>query len=732
MLLWLVAAIATAVFMPGASVAAQQGGVNLDQCANGALGSPSSCPPGWQNGNLNPQNSTYREGDSVPFRAILTGLQSGQHTLVIQYDTTQGGKHAYDYLTSFSRTVPGVDPCDGIASCNSADGANFDPIPVSNNPTVPSIGVVSDAQRFFTIWNGSITNAVLGGASDVAGEQQSITVTFISSSPDVVIAWGGHVADEITWPHATAAGAINGSPYHMRVLTLDGDTSGHQDRSMKTDLTAPSLVTDVESSNGESETGAFVGSIQSGDAVSDNATLSGDKGAVTGTVSFYACFASDGTPDCTSGGTLVAEDVTVSDGTASSGAFRPDEAGTYCFRAVYTPDAAAPYSPTAETNVVIESDGNHGECFTVGSESNLLNSSVATEIHDANGIVDAALVGSTVHDVAIVSGSGEGGTPTGSVTFAGFIGTGCSGEPSGTLTVDLVDGTASSGDVTVPSGGLSFRVHYNGSDTYNPSDGICENLSSTVAPPPPPSPTAPAVPVPPAAPPVVPPAPPAIDLAITKSGAPSRATLGNRVTWTETVTNNGPDSATGVKIADPLPAGMSFVSVTSSQGTCTGGAVVSCDLGTLAKGASATITLVTTATATGTIPNTATVVGNEAETNTANNSATASVVVNGPFVPPVRYCTAVSVSPKKTLFVGRKTTLTLKVTQNAKAAKGIRIKIKGAALAITTKPSNAKGIVKVTVSPTKAGIVTFAPVSMTGCANPRVGVTGVFTPPVTG
>jgi uncharacterized repeat protein (TIGR01451 family) len=731
MLLWLAAAIATAVFMPGASVAAQQGGVNLDQCANGQLGSPSSCPSGWQNGNLNPQNSTYREGDSVPFRAILTGLPSGEHTLVIQYDTTQNGKHAYDYLTSFSRTVPGVDPCNGVASCNSAAGTNFGPIPVSNNPTVPGVGVVPDAERFFTIWNGTITGAVLGGASDVAGEQQSITVTFTSSSADVVIAWGGHVADEITWPHATAAGAINGSPYHMRALTLDGDTSGHQDRSMKTDLTTPSLVTDVESSNGESETGSFVGSIQSGGAVSDNATLSGDRGAVTGAVSFYACFAMEGTPDCTTGGTLVAEDVTVSNGTASSGPFRPDERGTYCFRAVYTPDAAAPYSPTAETNVVIESDGNHGECFTVGNESNLLNSSVATEIHNAGGIVDSALVGSTVHDVAIVSGSGEGGTPTGSVTFAGFIGTGCSGEPAGTRTVDLVNGTASSGDVTVTSGGLSFRVHYNGSDTYNASDGICENLSSTVAPPPPPPP-APPTPAPPAPEPSATPAQPAVDLAITKSGAPSPVTVGNRVTWTETVTNNGPDGATGVKVADPLPVGMAFVSVTTSQGTCTGGAVVSCDLGNVAKGGSVTITLVTTATATGTIPNTATVVGNEAETNTANNNATASVVVRGVLAPPVRYCTAVSVSPKKTLFVGRKSTLTLKVTQNARTVKGIRIKVRGASLAITTAPSDAKGLVKVTVKPTKAGIVTFAPVSGTGCANPRIGVAGVFTPPVTG
>jgi len=103
-----------------------------------------------------------------------------------------------------------------------------------------------------------------------------------------------------------------------------------------------------------------------------------------------------------------------------------------------------------------------------------------------------------------------------------------------------------------------------------------------------------------------------------------------------------------------------------------------------------------------------------------------------PHCMPLRQPAIAIIAPKKTLFVGRKTTLTLKVSQNGQAVKGIRIKIKGAKLAITTKPSNAKGTVKVTVKPTKAGIVTFVPVSTKACSNPRIGVTGVFTPPVTG
>jgi len=231
--------------------------------------------------------------------------------------------------------------------------------------------------------------------------------------------------------------------------------------------------------------------------------------------------------------------------------------------------------------------------------------------------------------------------------------------------------------------------------------------------------------------PPIPPPAPKVDLAITKSVAPNPATLGNQVTWTMVVTNNGPNNATGVTVADPVPAGMSFVSVTSSQGSCTGGALVSCTLGNLNVGASVTITLVTTASTTGTIVNTATTVAKEPETNTANNTASASVVVNGPFVPPVHYCTAVAVSPKS-LTVGHKNTMTMKVSQHGKAKPGVKVRIKGSTISLVTKPSNGKGVIKQTVKPMKAGIVVFSPVATQSCKNPRVGVIGVFTPPVTG
>jgi uncharacterized repeat protein (TIGR01451 family) len=223
-----------------------------------------------------------------------------------------------------------------------------------------------------------------------------------------------------------------------------------------------------------------------------------------------------------------------------------------------------------------------------------------------------------------------------------------------------------------------------------------------------------------------------VDLAVTKTGSPNPVSEGANITWTMVVTNNGPDPDTGVTVSDPLPAGTTFVSVfVPPPATCTGGAIISCDLGTMTVGQSITITLVTTANAAGTITNTVHVVGDKPETNLANNTASASVVVQG-ITPPVTPCVAVSKVTPKQLFVGRKTTLTIHVTQGGKAVKGIHVRIKGAKIDIRTKASNSKGVIKRTLKLKKAGILIFTPIASKVCNTKRVGVTNVFTPPVTG
>jgi uncharacterized repeat protein (TIGR01451 family) len=219
-----------------------------------------------------------------------------------------------------------------------------------------------------------------------------------------------------------------------------------------------------------------------------------------------------------------------------------------------------------------------------------------------------------------------------------------------------------------------------------------------------------------------------VDLSITKSGSPATQELGaGNITWTMVVMNNGPSTATGVKVSDPMPAGNTFVSATSTQGTCTGGATLNCDIGTMAAGASVTITLVTTPSAEGTQTNTAVVSGDRPETNVANNTATATVEITGaPFVP----CTAISKITPGQLIVGRKTLVTIHLRGGT--VKGVKVRIKGAGINVKTAGANGSGVIKHTLKMKKRGIITFTPITSKSCGDRRVGVRGVFTPPVTG
>ncbi len=114
------------------------------------------------------------------------------------------------------------------------------------------------------------------------------------------------------------------------------------------------------------------------------------------------------------------------------------------------------------------------------------------------------------------------------------------------------------------------------------------------------------------------------DLAISKTDDPDPVIPGTPLTYTITVSNSGPLAATGVTATDTLPPAVTFASSSASQGTCSGTGTVTCNLGTINNGGSATVTIVVTPTASGTFANTASVTSGVTDPNTANNSATAS------------------------------------------------------------------------------------------------------------
>ena len=146
------------------------------------------------------------------------------------------------------------------------------------------------------------------------------------------------------------------------------------------------------------------------------------------------------------------------------------------------------------------------------------------------------------------------------------------------------------------------------------------------SPPPSPSPSpSPSPPSQPQSPP--PPTSRPADLSLSIIDTPDPVSANGKLRYTLVITNSGPSAATKVKLTDTLPAGVTLVSVVASQGSCSGTATISCNLGTIAKSSRATVMLVVRPASTGTVNNGANVAGTEADPKKNNNTATVTTRV---------------------------------------------------------------------------------------------------------
>src|SRR6187551_1543849 len=105
-----VKSILAILFVPLLSVEAltQPLPIQFDQAQNGKA---STFPVTWTNGILNATHTTYYEGISTPQRLFLWNLgatndgTANHHTVKIRHLAEASGKHAYDFLTSWSQAV---------------------------------------------------------------------------------------------------------------------------------------------------------------------------------------------------------------------------------------------------------------------------------------------------------------------------------------------------------------------------------------------------------------------------------------------------------------------------------------------------------------------------------------------------------------------------------------------------------------------------------------------------
>jgi uncharacterized repeat protein (TIGR01451 family) len=123
-------------------------------------------------------------------------------------------------------------------------------------------------------------------------------------------------------------------------------------------------------------------------------------------------------------------------------------------------------------------------------------------------------------------------------------------------------------------------------------------------------------------------------LSVSVIDVPDPVIIDSNLTYTVSVLNSSAGPATGVVLTDTIPSGITVLSIQPSQGACTqNGLQISCNLGSLAAGANATVVITARANLVGAVTNVATVQGNEPDAEPLNNTATSTTVIRTAGVP---------------------------------------------------------------------------------------------------
>ena len=120
------------------------------------------------------------------------------------------------------------------------------------------------------------------------------------------------------------------------------------------------------------------------------------------------------------------------------------------------------------------------------------------------------------------------------------------------------------------------------------------------------------------------------DLAVTIAATPNPVLVGSNLTYTVTVTNNGPTAATGVLLTNVLPTGVDSVSASGGRSPVEG--VLVFQVGNLDAGAEVELFVVVKASTAGAITSVARVAGDQTDPNPGNNTVVASTTVQSPVV----------------------------------------------------------------------------------------------------
>jgi uncharacterized repeat protein (TIGR01451 family) len=325
----------------------------------------------------------------------------------------------------------------------------------------------------------------------------------------------------------------------------------------------PTLSTQVSKASGDV-----------GDSFTDTATLSGNKGPVTGTVDFYVCGPTAIAQDCTNGGTASGLAKSISSGQAVSDAFTATAAGFYCVRTIFHPADGSHYLTTTQTDKT-------NECFQAKPAT-----------IDVTKTADAASVsaGSPIGFTVTVSNTGTGGAkgvtltdalPGGNVAHpvhwiidpavgnpASFALSGADGSQQLTLAgqpISMAAGASLTVHVKADTTSQNCATFNNTADVATTNDSSDSASASTHV--------------------LCP------SLSISKTPDGGSVVAGSPISFTITVHNGGPGGATNVDIDDTLPAGFTWAENPDKAECAISSGALHCDIASLANGASFSVTL---------------------------------------------------------------------------------------------------------------------------------------------
>ena len=200
--------------------------------------------------------------------------------------------------------------------------------------------------------------------------------------------------------------------------------------------------------------------------------------------------------------------------------------------------------------------------------------------------------------------------------------------------------------------------------------------------------------------------PASADLSLTNTASPNPGQAGVTLSYRLFVTSNGPAAATNVQLADVLPGGVAFGSVTTTQGSCNGTGPVNCNLGGLAVGGTAVVTINVTPSAPGEIVNSATVTASESDPDPFDNTATATTPIQPAAASPVMLDDNLTVStviagldqPTSMAFIGPNDFLVLEKA-TGKVQRITNGVLQGTALDLAVNNASERGLLGIALHP---------------------------------